>query len=106
MKKISSFFLLFIFVPLCCFASTLQPITVSYKDAPLRDVITFVSELTGSSFVFEHQDLRINWIQNNLYKENMVTVFSSVLDTYQFSLKRISKDFYQISHKDIISTSE
>ena len=105
MKKISSFFLLFFFVPLCCFASTLQPIAVSYKDAPLRDVITFVSELTGSSFVFEHQDLRINWIQNNLYKENIVTVFSSVLDTYQFSLKRISKDFYQISHKDIIGFS-
>lgn len=53
--------------------------SVEFNAAPLTEILFFVAEMTGQPFVLTVNDVNLSWVQQDIYKDDLVSAFLNVV---------------------------
>lgn len=73
------------------FASSSYAVELSFefKDVPVKDVLTYVTKMTGQTFLYNGDDKTfITWEKSKIPQKNLVPEFQKVLQVYGFEVGR------------------
>ena len=100
-KKLFLLQFLFVIFFACSGYAQQNDYTVNFKNVPMKDFITFVSEFTGKNVIYNEADLRGNVTissQKNMDSKEILDIFYSVmkLNGYHLLLPEGTLDYFDL----------
>ena len=76
----STLILLFLFV------ATAHAEDIVLKEIPIKQALAYVSSLTGKTYVYIGEEIKITWERENIAKRNIASEFESILQNYNLEI--------------------
>lgn len=71
---------------------------ISFKEIPIKEAISFVSQITGRTYLYNGEDFNITWKRNNVTKLRLGFEFEEILKTYNVDIGRSGSTYTITQH--------